>query len=496
MHKRGKKALAHERLVFAHCQRTAGEEIGMCGIVGVTGEPAPVQVYKGLLALQHRGQDSAGIACTYGNRIALVKAPGLVQQVFDTRTLGSLKGEFGIGHVRYATIGASLNLDAQPFTDRKGLVTLAYNGNIVNYEELAAQFTGSLQSTCDAEVLTEILGRAFAAERTLEGIFKGVGEVMDKANGSYSAVALVAGLGLLAFRDPRAIKPLVMGQKGREHAFASETNALDAIGFSRVRDLAPGEAVLVGLDREVHVRQVRPGRPAHCMFEWVYFARPDSTLDGRSVYEARFELGRQLAALYGNKKEGGEVVVAVPDTSRTAAQALSEETGIPCREGLIKNRYIARTFIMATQVARENAVDVKLNPIAAVLDGKKALLVDDSIVRGTTARKILRLVRKGAKSVHMLVTCPPIRHPCFYGIDFPVRDELVANGKSEEEIRKELELDGLTYMNIEGLRKAIGLPGLCTACLDGRYPTAVTSELAGKVAEARLREREKIGKLG
>ena len=465
----------------------------MCGIIGVTAENVAVPIYKGLLALQHRGQDSVGIAVTSAKHVSMVKAPGLVQNVLTNKTLSSLEGTFGIGHVRYATIGGSLSMDAQPFADREERVVLAYNGNIVNYEELSKPFAGSLHSTCDAEVLVEILGRAYGRQHSLEGVFEGVAEIMDSANGSYSAVALVAGLGLLAFRDPHAIKPLVMGKKGNDYAFASETVALDAMGFERVRDIAAGEAVLVGFDRQVHSKSIRPGRPAHCMFEWVYFARPDSTMDGRSVYEVRFELGKQLAALY-DKVSGGDVVVSVPDTSRIAAQALSEETGIPCREGLIKNRYIGRTFIMPTQVKRDSAVEMKLNPIATVLEGKKVLLVDDSIVRGTTARKIVRVVRKRAKSIHMLITCPPIKCPCFYGIDFPIQEELVASSKNPEEIRQALELDGLTYMSIEGLRKAIGLPNLCMACLDGCYPTSVSKELHEKVAAARLGEREKIQK--
>jgi len=476
----------------------------MCGIIGVTGDSASAQAFKGLVALQHRGQDSAGIATTSGKHISLTKAPGMVQQVFDDKALSALDGNFAIGHVRYATIGGCLHTDSHPFLDADKRIALAYNGNVVNYDDLSKPFKACLQSTCDAEILVDMLGRAFAADRSPEGVFKGVSEIMDKTNGSYSVVALVAGVGLLAFRDQHGIKPLVIGKKegknGTDYAFASETVALDTMGYETVRDVKPGEAVVVDFEKKVHSRIIKPSQPAHCMFEWVYFARPDSTMDGKSVYDVRLELGKQLAELCGKAKGknrcDGDVVVPVPDTSRTAAQSLSEETGIPCREGLIKNRYVGRTFIMPTQVKRENAVAMKLNPISTVIEGKNVLLVDDSIVRGTTGKKIVGLVKKKAKTVHMLVTCPPIKHPCFYGIDFPVRDELIASNKSVEEIRKTLALDGLTYMSIEGLRKAIGLPGLCMACLTGQYPTPITKDLEDKVAYARVQEREKIQKAG
>ncbi len=457
------------------------------------GGSAAVNIYKGLLALQHRGQDSAGIACTSGKRISLVKAPGLVENVFDEKSLSSLEGSYGIGHVRYATIGSSLNRDAQPFVDREQRIALAYNGNIANYEELSKPFAGRLESACDAEVLAEMLGRALAASHSIEGVFQGVADVMEKANGSYSSVAVVAGVGLLAFRDPHAIMPLAVGKKGGEYAFASESVALDAMGFELVRDLKPGEAMVVGFDKKIHSKTIRPGAPAHCMFQWVYFARPDSVIDGVSVYDARLGLGRELAALYKQNNVEGDVVVPVPDTSRTAAQSMSEAISVPCREGLIKNRYIGRTFIMPTQVKRDKAVEVKLNTIAAVIEGKKVLLVDDSIVRGTTGKKIARLVKKKAEKVHLFVTCPPIKHPCFYGIDFPVREELAASNKTADEIRDELGLDGLTYMTIEGLRKSIRLP-LCMACLTGQYPTGISPELAEKIAEARSHEREIIQK--
>ncbi|MCX6768089.1 MAG: amidophosphoribosyltransferase [Candidatus Micrarchaeota archaeon] len=472
----------------------------MCGIIGVTtesGESAAVPIYTGLLALQHRGQDSAGIACTSGKRVSLVKAPGLVESVFDEKTLSSLEGSCGIGHVRYATIGASLNRDAQPFMDEGNRIALAYNGNVANYEELSKPFA-PLESTCDAEVIVRMLGRAFAADRSVEGVFKGVAEVMEKVNGSYSVVAAVTGVGIVAFRDPHAIMPLAMGRKagkeGDEYAFASETVALDAIGYEFIRDLKPGEAVVAGFDKKTYSREILPGKPAHCMFQWVYFARPDSTIDGRSVYDARLELGKELAALYKRDGRGADVVVPVPDTSRTAAQAMSEATGVPCREGLIKNRYIGRTFIMPTQLKRDKAMQVKLNPVSAVIEGKRVALVDDSIVRGTTGRKIVALVKKKAKAVNMFVTCPPLKEPCFYGIDFPVRDELIANGRSVEGIREFLGLDGLTYMTLDGLKKAIGLPGLCMACLTGEYPTEISKALSSKVAAARAQERTEVQK--
>lgn len=471
----------------------------MCGIIGLirfNKERVSEDIFRALLALQHRGQDSAGIACFDKVRLNLKKGVGLAADVFSEENLALLKGNCGIGHVRYSTIGSSPKMDAPPFSvSIPTTIAMVHNGNIVNYNELRKRFADRTESFCDVEIILHLFAEALAKEVeegerkeiTVEKIFSAVRAAMDALNGSYSVVAVISNKGLLAFRDPHAIRPMVMGKQNIDYAFASETVALDAIGFEPVRDVKPGEAIFVSSNGDVVSRVLKPGKPAHCMFEWVYFSRPDSVLEGKSVYETRLRLGKELAKHY--KKKGDEVAVAIPDTSRTAAQGLAEATGIPCREGLIKNRYIPRTFIMPTK-EREDATSINLNPVEAVIGGKTVLLVDDSIVRGTTSRKIIHLVKKKAKRVHFFVTCPPIVSPCFYGIDFPIKTELIAARKSVEEIRKFLGLDELTYQSLEGLKKAIGLPGLCTACLTGRYPTPVTARLMKEVAEARTRERE------
>lgn len=469
----------------------------MCGVIGIispSGRGVADDVYKGLLSLQHRGQDSAGIISFDRVRINTKKGVGLVSQIFTPQNLELLKGSMALGQVRYATVGAAVSskADAQPFAvSIPYSLALAHNGNLVNYSDLRTRFSDYVESECDAEVILHLLGeelrKADGAKPTPETIFKAVEQTMDGLHGSYSVIALISGVGLLAFRDPHGIRPLVMGKKDGDYAFSSESVALDTLGFELERDVLPGEAILVELNGKVHSKIIDAQAPAHCFFEWIYFARPDSVIEGKSVYDVRLELGRRLAKYC--KTNGDEIVVPVPDTSRSAAQGLAEATGLNSREGLIKNRYVPRTFILPT-LEREIATRINLNPIKSVLNGKTVLLVDDSIVRGTTSGRIIRLVKQSAGKVHFLVACPPHKFPCLYGIDFPVKDELIASRKSVEEIRDFIGADELTYSSIDDVECAVGLKGkLCLACLNGCYPTNVTEKELAKMGEERRKQR-------
>ena len=469
----------------------------MCGIIGLLdaeGKDVAYRVYGGLVSLQHRGQDAAGISCFDGSRINLKKGLGLVSQVFTEDNLELLKGNAGIGHVRYPTAGGSLKQDAHPFI-MSVPVTLStcFNGNVVNYDELKGKYEAKIETTCDVEVIMQVFSEEYAKSKdgTAQGVFKAVEKVLSKVNGAYSVVNLVEE-GLLAYRDPRGIRPLVMGKSkdGKVIAFASETVALDALGLEFVKDVAGGEAIFVDFKGKVHEKTIEVSSPRHCMFEYVYFSRPDSQINGKSVYETRIALGKVL----GERLKGqGTVIVPVPDTSRPAAEAMGEAAGIPTQEGLIKNRYIGRTFIMPSQQQRDKAIQVKLNVNKIAVEGKKVILVDDSIVRGSTARKIVKMVKQHAKSVHLVSTCPPIINPCYYGVDFPDEQELIAHNKTMDEIRKEVSADELTYATIDDLKKAIGLP-LCTACLTGDYPTKITEEYKKQLREARREHRETVEK--
>ncbi|MEW6295598.1 MAG: amidophosphoribosyltransferase [Candidatus Diapherotrites archaeon] len=474
----------------------------MCGIIGIISEKDVLpELYFGLVGLQHRGQDSAGIL-SYNGTLKVKKEKGLVEQIFSEDDLKNLSANIAIGHTRYPTIGSDFRTDAQPFyfsfPHRIGIV---HNGNITNYFELRKEFDlkkKCLHSTCDVEAILNVFAEAlmFIPDPSVEDIFSAVSKVFSKVKGAYSVVALIGGKGLLAFRDPHAIKPLVLlKKKNKENgfAFASESIALTPCGFEVERNLKPGEAVFIDNFLKVHSKTLSNEEPSHCMFEWVYFARPESKLEKKDVYEARKELGRELASLWKLTGIEADLVVPVPDTARSAATILAEELRLPCREGLIKNRYIGRTFIMGSQSKREDSVKLKLNPIISEIKGKKIILVDDSIVRGTTSKKIVGLLKDaGAERVYFLSTCPPIKCPCFYGIDMPLKSELIASNKSVEEIRKFIEADYLLYNTIEGLKKAIGTKELCCACLNGNYPVKVSQETIKEIEQSRTKEREKI----
>ncbi len=477
----------------------------MCGIIGIlNSENVSQTIYGGLLSLQHRGQDSAGIVTHNGEKVFVKKNTGLVTQAISASDLDMLSGDMGIGHVRYTTAGASDLQNAQPFVITYPFgVAMASNGNTINYPELKKYLKDKghveLTSKCDLEAilglfiheLTEEMGESQDIEA--KHIFKVAEKVMTLVKGSYSLVGLVGKHGIVAMRDPLGIKPLSFGKKnskkGTSYIFASETVALDTLGYDFIRDVEPGEVIFIeSKTKALHTKKIVHAKHAHCMFEWIYFARPDSTINERGVCEARLNLGRELAKLWDKKNI--DSVIPTPDTSRTAALTFAEATGIKYREGLIKNRYVARTFIMPKQSLRADAVKNKLNAIRSEVNEKRLALVDDSIVRGTTSKKIIKLLRKaGAEEVHMLSSCPPITSPCIYGIDMPTKDELVAGNRTVEEVRKELNADTLTYQTAEGIKKAIGCSDLCMACLNGEYPIEGSKDVIEKMGGVRKKER-------
>ncbi len=470
----------------------------MCGIIGVTSRGNAIdQIYPGLLALQHRGQDAAG-AVTFNQGFQLKKGNGLVLNVFNQKNLERLKGNIGIGHVRYPTVGAGRVEDAQPFiiTIPYG-IALAHNGNLVNFFDLKKFLIEHelhyLNSNCDAEVILNLLSLELTRMnlRNLgpELLFKALSRVYKKLIGSFAVVVVIANKGLLAFRDSNGIKPLIMGRKENNYCFASESVALDLLGYSKMEDIKPGESVYVDITGHLYKKRIASGRKKTCIFEYVYFARPDSVIDGIGVYESRLRLGEELGKICLKRKIKPDVVIPVPDTARGAAEMVAEVLNVKHREGLIKNRYIYRTFIMPTQTERIEAVRLKLNPIKSEIKGKKVLLVDDSIVRGNTSREIINLLRSvRAKEVYYASYSPPLRFPCVYGIDMQTRGEFIARNKSIPEIQKSIGADALIYQTLKGLIKAVGngTQGFCTACFSGKYPTEIPPLLLERIEADRM----------
>ncbi|PIO04229.1 amidophosphoribosyltransferase [Candidatus Woesearchaeota archaeon CG08_land_8_20_14_0_20_47_9] len=473
----------------------------MCGIVAIAGRGGVSKsLFVAMTSLQHRGQDAAGMAVYNEESLNLNvrKGLGLVGEVFSRNDIEELRGNLGIAHVRYPTAGGNDMRDAQPFMLSYPFgIAMASNGNTVNYDELRSMLNGTrlLNSACDLEVMlhtfSDRLSKTRLNEFSEENVFRAAAGFSDAVKGSYSVVAVIAGKGLMALRDQYGIKPLAIGVKDREFIIASESVALSSLGYRFLRDIEPGEVVFIDSSNNLHSKVVNRDRHAHCMFEWVYFARPESVIDGMSVYQARLNLGRELARLWRKTGLSADVVIPVPDTSRTAAIGLAEALGLPYREGLIKNRYIGRTFIMPSQDRRDSAVKLKLNTVVSEIKDKSLLVVDDSIVRGTTSRSIIRLLRdNGAKRVYLLSTCPPIRHPCFYGIDMAMEEELIASSKTVEEIQEHIMADRLVYQEIEGLKRALSVEDLCTACLDGLYPIKVPAECIAATKSRRCLDRK------
>ncbi len=455
----------------------------MCGIVGIyshnQSKNVASHIYYGLYALQHRGQESAGIATHNGCDLSTFGGMGLVCDVFNNGKIDGLDGNVGIGHVRYSTTGKSKLENSQPFVSefQGGNIAIAHNGDIINSMELREELKAEghhFRSTTDSEVICHMLSREYIKQQDM---VESIRNVSRQLIGSYSIVVMVNS-DLYVVRDPVGIKPLALGEKGDLKMVASESVAFDVIGANYVRDVKPGEIILLN-DKITSYDMVKPenARRAHCMFEYVYFARPDSMLDGKDVYNVRLNIGRTLHQEY---PVDADVVMPVPDSAITAAIGYSRESGLPYGEGLIKNRYIGRTFIMPTQEERETSVRLKMNPIKSELEGKRIVLVDDSIVRGTTSKALIDVLKEaGVKEVHLRVGCPPIISPCYYGIAMATKKELVAANKSVEQIRDDLGVDSLGYLSIESLKKCIGIDedNLCMGCLNEKYPTQLPKDL-------------------
>ena len=443
-----------------------------CGVFGIFGHPeASKLTYLGLYALQHRGQESAGIAAYDGSRVRVIRKMGHVADIFDEPTLAELPGRMAIGHTRYSTAGESKLSNAQPIVIDcvHGQIGVCHNGNIVNANEIRERLVraGSIfQSSSDTEVVLHLYARSQAG--TFEDALV---ESVTQLTGAFS-LAMITRDHLVAVRDPHGFRPLALGRLGDSWVVCSETCALDLIGATYVRDVEPGEMVVVGAEGLRSIKPFPPQPLSHCIFEHVYFARPDSEVFGQSVNEVRTELGRRLAR---ETAVPADVIVPVPDSGVCAATGYAEETGVPLRFGLIRNHYVGRTFIEPAQSIRHFGVKVKLNPVRSILAGQRVVLIDDSIVRGTTSRKIVKMVRAaGAREVHVRISCPPTISPCFYGVDTPRRSELIAATHSLEEIRRYLGADSLGYLSLDGLVQSVhgGGRSYCTSCYTGKYPVA------------------------
>ncbi|MCU1561263.1 amidophosphoribosyltransferase [Mycetocola sp.] len=484
----------------------------MCGIVGIVSpEPVNQQVYDALLLLQHRGQDSTGIATADGPTFHIHKAKGQVREAFRTRDMRSLQGKMGLGHVRYATKGIADNeQEAQPFyVNAPYGIILVHNGNLTNTRELADQLfridRRHVNSTSDTEMLlnvlaTELQSQIAGLELDPDQVFTAVSQVHERVEGSYAAIAMIAGHGLLAFRDPFGIRPLILGRRsaglvGDEWIVASESLVLESAGYEVVREVAPGEAIFITTSGEMYSRQcAKNPRLVPCSFEYVYLARPDSVMNGISVYEARLRLGDRLADTIAQHAPMGDidVVMPIPDSSRPAAMQVAQKLGIEYREGFYKNRYVGRTFIMPGQAQRKKSVRQKLNAMSTEFKGKNILIVDDSIVRGTTSKEIVDMARAaGANKVTFTSAAPPVRFPHVYGINMPSRNELVAHNRKIPEIARELGADRLIYQEVEDMKQAIlqgsNVTDLEMSCFTGDYVTGtVTPEYLEWVERTQL----------
>lgn len=488
----------------------------MCGIIGMVGKsPVNQALYDGLTVLQHRGQDAAGIMTCNKGRLHLRKDNGLVRDVFATRHMLKLQGNMGIGHVRYPTAGCFSSAEAQPFYVNSPFgIALSHNGNLVNAEALKEEvFSDDLRhvnTSSDSEILLNVFAHELQCQGKLriapEDIFAAVERVHQRVKGAYAAVAMIIGYGIVAFRDPHAIRPLFIGKRsscaGDEFVIASESVAVDALGFERLRDVLPGEAVFIGEDGSFHARQCAEITDyAPCIFEYVYFARPDSIIDGISVYKSRLRMGEKLASKIRQvfPDHDIDVVIPIPDTSRTSALQLANELGVLYREGFIKNRYIGRTFIMPGQKQRKKSVRQKLNAISLEFKGKNVLLVDDSIVRGTTSREIIQMARDaGARKVYFASAAPPVRFPNVYGIDMPCSRELIGFQRDEEQIGAEIGADWLVYQDLDDLvdavlhRKNKAVTTFEASVFDGRYITGnVSAAYLAELEDSRCGSRSK-----
>lgn len=466
-----------------------------CGVVGIYAPDEEVSklAYYALFALQHRGQESAGIAVSEGERILAYKEMGLVAQVFDENTLNALTGKLAIGHVRYSTTGSSLWENAQPICRDNGrvdesdglAVALAHNGNLVNTLALLAELNtmkaplGRMGST-DSDLIAELIVRS--GKPTVE---EAILETLPKLKGAFTLV-MMDEKRVFGARDPHGLRPLVLGRLAHGYALASETCALDTIGATFLREIEPGEMVVID-DAGVRTIRYAEATPNLCVFEFVYFARPDSILYGKNVQKTRYQMGMKLAQ---EAPCDADLVMPVPDSGRGAAAGFAAASGIPYTDGFVKNAYVGRTFIQPSQTIRKQGIATKLNPIKEIIEGKRLVVVDDSIVRGNTTRRIVRMLRNaGAREVHVRISSPPIHDPCFYGIDTANKDELIASTKTVEEIRQHIEADSLAYLSEEGMLAATEVPSekFCTACFSSNYPIPIPEEV--KVSKHMLEEK-------
>ena len=483
----------------------------MCGVVGIHGNDDVFKdLYQSLLAIQHRGQDSAGII-TYDGRFHIKKGNGLVRDIFTAENVQRLTGNIGIGHTRYPTVGGRRGEDAQPFLVNSPFgIIMAHNGNVVNYAELGKilfeKHHRHLNSDNDVEVILNIFAQELVEQKATElmpqHIFNAVKEVYKKVKGSYSIVAYIAEQGIVAFRDPYGIKPLVYGKRDDgilpSYAVASESVSLNIMNFSHIKNIEAGQALFIDKNRKIHLRKLASYGHSPCLFEWVYFARPDSFIDNVNVYDCRVRLGSFLADEIKKCNLKIDIVVPVPDSARDAAIEIARKLNLKYREALVKNRYIGRTFIMPADQERRSSVRQKLNPIASEFKGKNVLLIDDSIVRGNTSRAIVEMIREcGAKKVYFASYSPPLRYPCVYGIDMQTKAEFIARNSNPDQVAKKIKADKVIYQSLDSLKKAVCLGNkklndFCGACFDGIYPTGdVTPEILKAIEQERKLAQEK-----
>jgi amidophosphoribosyltransferase len=451
-----------------------------CGVFGIyaPGQEVANVTYFGLYALQHRGQESAGITVSDGDELRTIKDMGLVAQVFEANSLAALRGDLALGHTRYSTTGSAKLLNAQPMVydhPQIGPIAIGHNGNLTNYHQLREELEQKgivFDTSSDTEVILKLIGQTPGAD--LKTVLR---RSLPRLEGAYSLVFLTRD-SVVGVRDSLGVRPLCLGSYGADGwIVASETCALDTVRAKFERDVEPGEVVIINKDGVQSFMAQISLRKAACMFEFIYFARPDSMMMGKNLYEARRRMGRELARQLPTE---ADVVISLPDSGTPAAHGYAEEAGIPFREGLIKSRYITRTFIQPSQSLREAGIRLKFNPVRPVLEGKRVILIDDSIVRGNTSRQIVELLRwAGAKEVHMRIASPPLHYPCFMGIDIASRKELIAVGRTEEQICEVIGADTLSYLHMDGLVKAVGhaIDNFCLACFDGEYPVSVPIQL-------------------
>lgn len=472
----------------------------MCGIIGVVGyEDVSHEIINGLVTLQHRGQDSAGMV-TFDGNFRLKKGTGTVDNVFKHVNLNSFKGYCGLGHVRYSTIGSTEEVDAQPIAVNYPYgLAMVHNGNVINFNQIRKQLYEDHHRLLDTSNDVALILYTFAshlelknlADLSVDEIFDTVQEVQHKIKGAYSALTIIANRGFLAFTDPYGIRPLVMGRKftdqGVVYAFASESSTFDYLGYEMMRDLKPGEMVFIDQNRQVHTRIGKTKKQAFCVFEYIYFSREDTVIHDRLVATERVRMGKKLAEAFRKSGLQPDIIIDVPNSAYFFASGLAEELDVPYRRGMAKNHFMGRSFITPNQAEREKMVKQKLNPIRDIVQGKKIAVVDDSIVRGTTSKRIVQMLRDaGAKEVYFVSASPPIKHPCIYGIDMSVKKEILASHYEIDEISRYIGADAVVYQPLEALRDLYRDLPICDACFSGKYPTGVTKELLQEIEQEKL----------